>query len=385
MTKEKYILLYEKFLSGKCTLEEEKAIQEYGANIKLRDREWDELLMGRKEEVRKSILSNLQDQLIISQNNTKVRHYIIKWSVAAAVILILSAGIYFNSGNEDHSQNLTSKNLRFQIDIPAGKDRAVLTLDNGSEIILDNTHKGVIVKQGNSEIKKGQGGQLVYSVIGNSSEVLKAKYNVVTTPAGGQYQIVLPDGTKVWLNSASSLRFPTTFTEKNRNVELSGEAYFEVAENKAKPFKVLVKGMEIKVLGTHFNVMAYSDESNVKTTLIEGSVQISEGAKKEYLKPGQQASFIKETATMRIANVDVEHEVAWKNGYFVFNNEDIQSIMRKVGRWYNVEINFEGDLSNKDFIGKVSRSENISEILNALELTETVHFKIEGRRITVMP
>jgi ferric-dicitrate binding protein FerR (iron transport regulator) len=203
---------------------------------------------------------------------------------------------------------------------------------------------------------------------------------------GGQYQLLLPDGSKVWLNSGSSIRFPTAFIGKERVVELKGEAFFDIKENKKMPFIVRTNNsMDIKVLGTQFNVMAYEDEKSINTTLLEGSVQILKETGSTYLEPGQAAVLNKGSGKIKVAPADIEDAVAWKNGYFIFSNENIESIMRKVSRWYNVEIEYQGNLNNKDFVGTISRDKNISELLKMLELTGAIHFRIEGRRVTVMP
>ncbi|HWW40381.1 FecR family protein, partial [Pedobacter sp.] len=200
-----------------------------------------------------------------------------------------------------------------------------------------------------------------------------------------QYQLKLPDGTLVWLNSASSLRFPTQFAGKERSVELDGEAYFEVAKNKEMPFKVHVRAMEVRVLGTHFNVMAYDDEESISTTLLEGSVKVSNALQTAVIRPGQQASLKKSSGILGVEEVNTVEAIAWKNGKFLFADEDIETIMRRISRWYNVEVEYRGNLSDKNFAGSISRYENVSEVLKMLELTGTIHFKVEGRRIIVMP
>ena len=194
------------------------------------------------------------------------------------------------------------------------------------------------------------------------------------------------DGSKVWLNSGSTLRFPTSFVGSERIVELKGEAYFDITKNSKMPFLVRTNNaMDIKVLGTQFNVMAYDDEKNINTTLIEGSVEVLKGSGKTMLKPGQEAILNRGSGNIKVAEADLEQAIAWKNGYFIFYNENIESIMRKVSRWYNVDVVYQGNLSNKDFVGTISRNKNVSELLKMLELTGAVHFSIDGRRITVMP
>ena len=324
-----------------------------------------------------------------------------KWSlfslmswVAAAVILItlgVSSWFYFNEGAQKGSNTLQYAN-----DVPPGGNEAILTLADGSKISLTDADKGELLNTTGVRIVKTDDGQLVYTV--NPTVSVKGtalSYNTITTPRGGQYQVNLPDGTKVWLNAGSSLKFPTVFTNlKERKVELSGEAYFEVAKNKQQPFKVLSlanesgRAQETEVLGTHFNINAYEDEIETKTTLLEGSVKVAmpENRNKKYdviLSPGQQA--VLSNNTFKTSIVDTEEIIAWKNGNFVFGNEGIESIMRKIARWYNVEVVYQGKITDNNFVGTVPRFGNISEALTILELTNTVHFKIEGRRITVMP
>lgn len=262
-----------------------------------------------------------------------------------------------------------------------GYNKAVLTLADGAAIALDSAGNKVI-QQGNAQITQ-QGGQLRYAVLQHKTGA--AGYNILATPNGGQYQLTLPDGTKVWLNSSSSLHFPTDFNTGERIVKLSGEAYFEVAKNEKMPFKVMVKGMEIAVLGTDFNVMAYADENHVATTLLTGAVKVHSSVKDVLLKPGQQALLNNSNEDISVSGGDTEGAVAWKNGYFNFSNENIRSVMRKISRWYNVEVEYQGDVTHKVLWGTISRFENISEVLRMLELTGSIHFSMQGRKITVKP
>lgn len=213
----------------------------------------------------------------------------------------------------------------------------------------------------------------------------KVLYNTISTPRGGQYQVMLPDGSKVWLNAASSLRFPTAFTGKERQVKMEGEAYFEVAQQASKPFVVVTGNIKIKVLGTHFNVNAYSNENTIRTTLAEGAVRVSKEDKSKVLEPGEQVQFDKQTGNMSIKQVNVDQMLAWKNGLFYFDNTNIKTIMKQVARWYNVDAVYEtAQLKNKNFSGITSRYKNVDGLLKRLELTGTIHFKVEGKTITVM-
>ena len=298
---------------------------------------------------------------------------------AAAVFLCLITGIYFFH-YKSQTENLRAVN---SAKIVPGSNKAVLTLANGKEMILDDSQTGVIGREGNSIINKSKDGKLIYT-LSDKKEKAIAGFNTVTTPKGGVFEIILPDGSKVWLNAASSLKFPASFKGEERRVELKGEAYFEVTKNKKMPFRVIAGKAEIEVLGTHFNVMAYKDtkESEITTTLIEGSVKVIEGKKSILIKPGEQAKVNK---SIDVSKVNATEAVEWKNGNFNFSHESFESIMNKIARWYNVEIEYEGEVTKEEFVGTVPRSEDISEVLKRLELTGLVHFKIKERRIIVMP
>jgi ferric-dicitrate binding protein FerR (iron transport regulator) len=210
-------------------------------------------------------------------------------------------------------------------------------------------------------------------------------YNTISTPKGGQYQVTLSDGSKVWLNAASSLRFPATFSGKERKVELTGEGYFEVAHNKKMPFHVTVNDLDVEVLGTHFNINAYADESAIKTTLLEGSVKVVKGNETKIIEPGEQASVTTSEDEINVKQqVDLEQVVAWKNGIFQFERADIESVMRQISRWYDIDVDYHGRVS-EHFGGTISRDVNISDVLKMLEMTGGVNFKIDGKKVIVMP
>jgi transmembrane sensor len=256
-------------------------------------------------------------------------------------------------------------------------DKATLTLGDGSIVELEALKDGPVKK----DINK-QKAQLVYSAPGN--EATQPAYNTLTTPRGGLYSVVLSDGTKVWLNAASSLRYPTAFVGQVRQVDLTGEAYFEVAKNPAQPFKVVVNGMEVNVLGTHFNVMAYDDEEAMATTLLEGAVKVGFGGRSVFLTPGQQSLLNKSGGDMQVKTVDPEESVAWKEGLFEFKSEDIRQVMRNVARWYDVDVQYKGVVSDH-FSGEVHRDADVYSLLNTMELTHKVHFEVSGRTIIVSP
>jgi hypothetical protein len=316
-------------------------------------------------------------------------------AVAASVLLLLSIGAYFVRHHQPPQQIAQNQ----PHDIAPGSNKAILTLANGQKIVLADIKNGTIVNQGATTIAKTVDDEIIYNSTSSQKEEELAKnsspsgkteneaLNTITTPRGGQYQVILPDGSHVWLNSASSIKFPVAFTGNSREVTITGEAYFEVARNKAKPFRVISNFQTVEVLGTHFNINAYADESLVKTTLLEGSVRITQLQPRAtaILEPGQQATTSNQAAIQIIKDFDTEEITAWKNGYFMFNHEPIESIMRKVARWYDVDVIYQQVLKNDWFNGSVSRYKNISEVLHKLELTGQIHFKIEGRRIIVMP
>jgi hypothetical protein len=267
--------------------------------------------------------------------------------------------------------------------VPRG-NHAILTLSNGTVIILDSSKNGMITRQGNVKVIKLDSGQLAYTPLTiNGTPSLEISYNTISTPRAAQYQIVLSDGTKVWLNAASSLRFPTVFTGKDRKVELTGEGYFEVAENKEKPFHVQTGSLEVEVHGTHFNIMAYEDETTIQTTLLEGSVKVSYNNQSDLLKPGKQASLGRVNNKLTVSNANVQQAVAWKNGYFYFDKSDVKAIMRQVSRWYDLDIVYESPVPEMQFSGKIERNLPLSGITHLLESGQ-IHFRIEGKKCILM-
>ena len=323
------------------------------------------------------------------------RHIWFRVAAAVVVIIVLSVGSYFIF-KDNSIKSIAKTGLQPQVnnDLAPGGNKAVLTLANGARIILDSAGNGALTQQGNTKIIKLNNGQLSYSSLNGGSPSLttaKVLYNTVSTPRGGQYQVVLSDGSKVWLNAAASLRFPTSFTGNEREVELTGEGYFEVAHNAAKPFKVTVNGVEVQVLGTHFNINAYSDEATINTTLLEGSVKVEKGSASKTIRPGEQAQIENDDQSLnpkiKVQDIDVDAVVAWKNGRFIFHGNNIQSVMRQLARWYDIDVSYQGNITDEEFVGVINRSryENISEILDMLEKTRTVSFAVNGHNVTVMP
>lgn len=304
---------------------------------------------------------------------------------AAAVLLLAVAGIYYYTKLPAEAPvEVDVDPVAVPVDIGPGGPVATLTLSDGTKIALDTAANGSLAKQGSTQILKLQQGQLAYerATSDKLQATREASYNTINTPRGGQYQVVLQDGTKVWLNAASRLHFPTSFTGQRREVEISGEAYFEVAANAKMPFFVKVNGMTVEVLGTKFNVNAYTDEPTIKTTLLEGSVRVRKNKEAAMLTPGQQAGMT-ETGIINIdMNADLDGAVAWKNGLFRMTSSDIPTIMRQLARWYDVEIIFEDGVPVGHITGEVPRNTSLSKVLKVFQ-TSGIHFRIEGKTIVV--
>ena len=304
-------------------------------------------------------------------------------AVAASFIglFLLGGFLLFNRIASREIAKTEVNEQRFKEDVSPGGDKATLTLADGSTIALDDAQNGTLAQQGGSKIIKLDGKISYDPTNRNSKEIV---YNTISTPKGGQYQLELPDGSKVWINAASSIHFPTSFTGKERRVEIEGEAYFEVSKNPNMPFIVIVNDAEVHVLGTHFNVNAYSDEDNIKTTLLEGSVKFVHGVNANMLTPGQQTQLETNGMIKVVSNVDVDEVVAWKNGMFDFKNAGIETVMRQLSRWYDVEIEYSGKTDDL-FFADMRRNIKLSDALKALELTGKVKFDIQGKKIIVMP
>jgi len=302
--------------------------------------------------------------------------------VAAASVLILAFfGGYFIS----HQKKLKAINTVAKNDIAPGKNQATLILANGTKVMLNDAGNGRLATQAGVAVSKNKKGELIYTAGALSGKSANTpQFNTLETARGEQYQVILPDGSHVWLNAASSLKYPVAFTGKARVVELTGEAYFEVAHNKMMPFKVKTQQQEVEVLGTHFNINAYNDEKTTATTLIEGSVRVTLTANQKsiVIRPGDQATV--SHTVVGVMQVDTDDVIDWKNNYFRFEDEDLGSIMRKVSRWYNVEVEYQDNaLRNQHLNGFISRNKNISQVVKILELTDAAHFLINGDEIIV--
>ncbi|MDN3582932.1 FecR family protein [Mucilaginibacter flavus] len=387
MQRQKFKQLINKYLNGEASVEEEQLLLELFDSLQESDT-WDEETMGIKQQLEERMLQRLHLGIRQSQQqpDPKALYGIIyRVTAAAAVIMaIIGAGLYYSLMYPVKFPVTAVNKTPVMHDADPGKNKAILTLNNGEKVVLDSARIGTLAKNGNVSVTKARDGQLVYTVEDAKSSDSQAAYtyNTISTPRGGQYQVILPDGSKVWLNAASSIKFPTAFAANERNVQLTGEAYFEVTKNAAKPFKVSVDGLNVKVLGTHFNIMAYNDEDAIKTTLLEGSIQLSSGGNSSILKPDQQG--IVKGNRISVMDVEAEKFVAWKNGYFEFNRSSILDIMKQLSRWYDMQVVYEGKIADDEFVGRIERSAKLSRVLHILELSH-VHFKVEDKKITVSP
>ncbi|MDR6784856.1 transmembrane sensor [Pedobacter africanus] len=310
------------------------------------------------------------------------KRHINLWPSIAAVLALIAIGIYFFKYRSNESPEQLQQSLAIVADIIPGKTGATLTLANGKKIRLADAANGQIASEAGIIVRKTTEGQLVYEMTANDQAgTSTAKTNTLSTAKGETYMVTLPDKSRVWMNAASSLTYAAGLTGQERRVKLEGEAYFEVAKDKAHPFIVESRGQKIEVLGTHFNVNAYADEEKVTTTLLEGSVKVSGKAGSKILKPGHQSKLNENTISL--TQVDTELATAWKNNKFLFENDDIRYIMRMIERWYDVEVIYTGEIPTERFGGGVSRFNNVSQVLKILESTGGAHFKIEGRKILV--
>ena len=311
-------------------------------------------------------------------------------ATAAAVCLLAIAG-FFLFHQASPLQAVVKTPAARPVIIPAG-NKAVLTLADGSHIVLDSAADGQLASQGGMRVIKLAGGQLAYKAGGSgasggstASAAMEDHplYNEIATPRGGFYELLLPDGSKVWLDAASSLRYPTAFTGANRSVELTGEGYFEIAPHPQQPFLITTQGMTVQVLGTELNLMAYTDEDAIRTTLVTGSVRVVRGNEGQQIRPGEQAAWVRDGQRWQVSTPDMQQVLAWKRMEFRFEGLSMDAIMRQIGRWYDVDIEFRGPQPVGEFNGVISRKRSVADLLAVLEQTDIVHFTLEGRKIIV--
>lgn len=369
--------LIQRYLKGNTTPEEASALHEWYDSF---DDSEVSLPMepGEDRQLLEQRLLNRLRPVMQPEERVKPLRYR-RYLVAASVIILIGvagiAGLQLRFSS--HKKNIIATNLPAKEVQPANK-KALLTLADGSTIALDDAANGALGKQGGASIIKNTKGQLSYQADEAGGAVV---YNTLTVPRGGQFQLILPDGTKVWLNSASSLRYPTAFRGADRKVILQGQAYFEIAGKASQPFKVQANEMEVVVLGTRFDMMAYADEPTINATLLDGKIKVQD----QILRPGQQAVLALAGHQLTVKEADVNKIMAWKNGLFVFNNMDLPTILREIARWYDVEIVYNTAPGKELYGGGISRNLNLSAVLHVLEENGTNHFKIDGNKVIVLP
>ncbi|WP_207536452.1 FecR family protein [Desertivirga arenae] len=389
--KEEFMLILEKYRKGKATREEEDFLLAY---YKLFDLEKDllqSLSIVEKQRLKDAIRAKIKAGMS-SEKSPGVRRLpaYLRQIAATAAVIILSLSSYFIY--QSKFENTKSRVARSAKIVPGG-NKALLTLADGSTIILEDEMDGELAQTGGTSIRKTGEGQVVFDANGSTAEAgtAIAGLNTISTPRGGHYRLTLPDGSKVWLNAASSIRFPTRFSATERKVLVEGEAYFEIEKlnlpgGKGKvPFQVVSGTQIIEVLGTKFNLNSYADENAIVTTLIEGAVKVRSAespALETVLRPGQQSVLPRDGQLIGVSYADTETAVAWKEGYFRFDKKDLRAIMRQISRWYDVEVEYAAPVTTEQYVGKIKRSEEVSGVLRVLQLGD-VRFTINGRKITV--
>jgi transmembrane sensor len=366
--------LLNKYLSGTCTQKEQGLLETWYLKQKGQDLPTISQFKKNKQ------LDEVWKSLPIHEEKIHKINYWPRIVAAASIILCFSFGGYFLL--HERPEPKVARNKPY--DIAPGRNQATLTLANGQKILLTKGLNGKLAQQGNSVVQVNSGNAIAYTVNSGNPADRKVEYNTLSTKNGEQspYPLVLSDGSKVWLNAGSSVTFPTAFYGKDRMISITGEAYLEVVHNAVKPFQVSVKDQIIQDIGTHFNINAYDDEKVIKTTLLEGSVKVSKNNLSVILKPGEQSQIRASSPNIKIIrDANIEETIAWKNGYFRFKDEKIESVMRKLARWYDVDVQYQGPVSNEEYNGTIARIKNISQVLKMLGATNTVQFKVEGRRV----
>jgi ferric-dicitrate binding protein FerR (iron transport regulator) len=402
VNKQYYNELFGRLLEGKLSPEETDQLLEW-LNREENAIEAAGLISARlnrpvkEEEITPELRSSLQARLPMVLNAKQEKGgalHLLRQSwfkYAAAAVLIIAVGFSLKSILlKPGPQTLPDKPIAQKADIAPGSQGAILTLADGRQVVLDSLGNGVVANQTGTQVVL-QDGKLLYNTSQSANSQLT--YNAITTPKGRQFQLVLPDQTKVWLNAASSLKYPTHFSGNERRVEIQGEAYFEVSKDARKPFIVSIPpqagrpaGAEVKVLGTHFNINAYTNEPAIKTTLLEGAVKVSSmvNGQRSMLKPGEQA-VIKENSPLTIDySPNIDKIMAWKNGVFNFEEATLQEVMHQLERWYDIEVQYETGIPKLEFVGKMGRDLSLNNVLRGLELSK-VHFRLEGRKLIVLP
>jgi len=395
MSRQRLEYLFIQFFNNTASIEEKDEFKNY-----LKDSSNDELLKelmlktwhhmensgkfyssGESEHMLGKILNTHSAEATGSTQTKRRVLFISRVAAAAVVALILSIGIFWFNRNSIVSSPEQNNDLAIGKVVP-GRDKAILTRANGSTVILDTVKDGELSDDDRTQIIKVNGMVLYNRKLVSENNIIE--YNTISTPVGGQYQIVLPDGTKVWLNAASSLRFPLSFNRSKRIVDLKGEAFFEVKRNIKQPFIVKTKeALEVEVLGTSFNVMTYDDEASIITTLVEGHVNIHKGNDKIRMLPNEQVVLNKSKNALTKGEADVREAIAWKEGMFYFNDDDIASIMRKLSRWYNIEVTYKNSISHRHYTGGIKRQSDIIKVFELLEMTGGIKFEMSKRTVIV--
>lgn len=373
--KKDFLKLVQKYLNGNASPEELNAIENYYSHFSNDPDITDNLNEEKISELKINLRQKIDAKIIRAERRVVPLYKRRSIQVAASILLFLTIGLFFINKSKKEPEKFQAENY----DLTPGGNKATLTLADGSKIDLADKKNGTLKAQPGSQVIK-QNEQLTYRTT-TGRTVTAITYNTLTTPRGGQYKVTLADGTKVWLNAASSLKYPTAFTGAERVVELSGEAYFEVVHNSKQPFKVKTAGQIVQDIGTQFNVNSYPDEEAAATTLVEGSVKIYNGGRQTLIAPGQQ--YVQKNGISEVKNdIDIDEVTAWKNGMFQFNNADIKTIMRQISRWYNVDVEYSGQVPGYTYHGRISRNSNASAVLKILELSG-IDFTIERGKIIV--
>jgi len=383
MNKDDIEKLSDKITSGLASDEEILLYNRLCNSLENNNWEWDDNVHGTKASIEAAMKKTIWSKIKFPQKPASIVSILRRYAAAAAVLLVFLSVYFIYNSNRKHPAlaKIVTQKQRFKNDVPPGTDKAILTLADGSTILLDDEDNGTLTTQGSTKVLKFNGKVSYQSAHQSSQEIL---FNTISTPQGGQYQVVLPDGSAVWLNAASSIRFPTVFQGNERKVEVTGEAYFEITKDKFKPFIVSVNNSQIEVLGTHFNVMAYEEEALLKTTLLEGSIKFVNRNTIKILVPGQQSQLKKDGVLAVASGVNTDDVMAWKNGVFHFEGEDIGTVTRQLSRWYDVEVEYSRKVDDL-FYAEMPRNTKLSDALKALELTGKVHFEIDGKKIIVHP
>ena len=377
MEKEQFSQLVDKVSNGIASQDEMNTYNVYMNRLVPSGSSWEKKSMGDQDRIKIELWNSLG--LPFEKINPKKASLWLRIAVAASLLMIIGLGMYFY-GKGPIAPSIDAK-IAGSRDIVPGRNGATLTLANGQTIVLNDALVGKIAAQSGVNIIKTPNGQITYE---NSSDVKanESMFNVLTTAFGEQSRMRLPDGTVVFLNAGSSIRYPVVFSGNERRVIINGEVYFEVSHNPEKPFIVVSKNQVVTVLGTHFNINSYDDEDQVRTTLVEGLVNVSiDGRQKKTLRVGQQLTV--SGNEISISNVEVDEAVAWKDGYFEFSNSDIRAVMRQLARWYNVEVSFEGTITPETFTARISRNKNIGQVLKIVRASGSTNVEIKGRRIVI--